>query len=379
MSKFLRQTISLIVAVLVLFGAVGITMVMSSQGKGPQKKQGGPQAAAGALIPMVEAVTVKKEALPEIVDVQGRLVAFNKIDVFAEVTGALKSSSHPFKEGARFGKGDVLLEIDQEEARLSLLSQKSNLLNAITQFMPDLKIDYPESFPQWKAYLNQFDERKPLTSFPEPLNEQEKLFIASKNVLSQFYTIRSAEARLKKYTVYAPFAGVVTESLINVGAVVRAGQKVGTLMNTSNFELEATMPLKELKLIRPGQRARLYSEDFDTEWNGTVKRINDQIDPNTQSATIYISVNGSGLKAGMYLKGEVQAGTIEDVLEIDRDYLVDQSKVYVINDSVLALTPVEVVKMNPNTVVVRGLEEGTVLLAQRIPGAYEGMKVQQSK
>jgi len=61
------------------------------------------------------------------------------------------------------------------------------LVNAITLLMPDLKIDYPQSFQQWKAYLDKFDVEISVLPLPEPLNDQEKYFIASKNLASQCY------------------------------------------------------------------------------------------------------------------------------------------------------------------------------------------------
>lgn len=325
--------------------------------------------------PQVKTMPVKNEDIPFTIPIQGRLIAFDKIDIFSEVNGRLLSSSRTFKEGTRFQKGDVLLKIDDEEARLNLLAQKSALLNAITQFMPDLKIDYPKSFPQWKSYLDQFDVEKPLPPFPDPLSEQEKFFIASRNILNQYYSIKSVEARLEKYVIYAPFTGVITQANINPGALVRAGQQLGVLMSTTSYELEATLPVSELKHIAEGRPVRVYSEDVDKEWSGRVKRINDQIDPATQTATIYIGLSGSGLREGMYLKGDVEAGAIEDAVRLDRELLIDEEAVFLVKDTVLQRVPVELMRIELNKAIVKGLPEGSLLLAQRIPGAYNGMRI----
>ena len=344
--------------------------------KAPPKKKG----LVANDVRRVETITVKNDLVPSTLEVQGRLVAFDKIDILAEVSGIMKSSTSTFKVGSRFAKGAVMLQIDSEEAELNLLSQKSTLQNAITQMMPDLKIDYPESFQPWVTYLQQFDIEKPIQPFPKPQNDKEKFFIATRNIHSQYYNIKSAETRLAKYNIYAPFSGVITQSMINSGSLVRVGQKLGELMNTNNYELEATVRLANLNYIKVGSQVSLYSDDIDGTWNGRVKRISDQIDPNTQTVIVYIGVNGKNLKEGMYLRGGVQLKSIENAIELPRDLLVDQSKVYVVqNDSTLALRNIEIVKSTETTVIVSGLEDGTFLLKELFPGIFEGMKVEVEK
>ena len=375
MSDNIRK-ISVVAGVLIpLFLAVFAYNYLSSQKAPPEKKS-----AIGDDARRVETITVKNGSVPSTLDVQGRLVAFDKIDILAEVSGILESTSNTFKVGSRFAKGSVMIQIDSEEAELNLLSQKSTLQNAITQMMPDLKIDYPESFEHWINYLQQFDIEKPIQPFPKPLNDKEKFFIATRNIHSQYYNIKSAETRLSKYKIYAPFSGVITQAAINPGSLVRVGQKLGELMNTSNYELEATVRLADLNYIKIGSLVALRSDDIEGNWTGRIKRISDQIDENTQTVIVYIGVTGSKLKEGMYLRGGVKLKNIENAFEIPRDLLVDQTKVYKIeNDSILALQAVEVIKSTETTVIVGGLDDGTQLLKEIFPGIYEGMIVELKK
>ena len=375
MSDKIRKISVVAGVVLPLFIAAFAYNYFSSQKAPPKKKD-----FAGDDIRRVDVITVENKNISSTLDVQGRLVAFDKIDILAEVSGILVSSSNTFKVGSRFAKGSVMLQIDSKEAELNLLSQKSTLLNAITQLMPDLKIDYPESFEHWKNYLQQFDIEKPIQPFPEPVNDKEKFFIATRNILSQYYNIKSAETRLSKYNIYAPFSGVITETMINPGSLVRVGQKLGELMNTGNYELEATVRLADLNYIKVGSNVSLYSDDIDGNWNGRVKRISDQIDASTQTVIVYVGVTGKNLKEGMYLRGGVKLKPIENAFEVSRDLLVDQSKIYTIqNDSFLVLQDVDIIKSTENTVIVGGLENGAKVLKEVFPGIFEGMKVELKK
>ena len=324
----------------------------------------------------VETRTINNGSLEATLDVQGRLQAYNKIELYSEVGGVVEESSRPLKEGTYFPKGDIILRINDEEARLNLQAQKATLMNAIAQIMPDLKIDYPESFMTWELYLDEFDVDAPLPELPNALNQREKLFIAGRNLYTQYYNIKSLEERLSKYVIRAPFSGVITAVSIDQGALVRPGQILGELMATGYYELVATVPLSDLKYLQSGGKVDLSSEDIDGEWTGTIRRISDQIDEGSQTVEVYVGVSGKNLREGMYMRGEADARTIEDAVEIDRNLLIDEREVYVVrDDSILTLLPVTVRKANRRTAIVSGLEDGTQLLTGTVPGAFDGMLV----
>jgi len=367
------RRIGVVVGLVLLVGAFALFQLFS------QMKEEPPRREIPKSTPSVETLSVVNSTIPTTLSIQGELEAYNKIDIFSEVAGTLESSERPFKVGSYFPKGSVLAEINDREARLSLLSQKATLLNAITQLMPDLKIDYPESYEQWNAYLDEFDVEEELDSFPDPLNDREKYFIASRDLYTQYYTIKSAEERLDKYTVYAPFSGVLTQASINPGTLVRVGQQLGTLMNTGSYELQATVPLSDLTYIKVGNQVQLNSDDIKGTWTGRIRRISDQIDASSQTVQIFVSVNGQHLREGMYLSGEVNATDIEEAVRLPRNKLINQNSVYTVQDSTLRLKPVEVVKITREAVVVKGLPNGTKLLDTQLPNAFDGMKVNVSE
>lgn len=369
MNSLTARRIGIVVGLAILVGSFAVARYFS------QLKEAPPRRETAKTVPSVETMTAQNETIFTQLDIQGQLVAYDKIDIFSEVSGTLVKTNRPFKVGTYFPKGALLVKLDDQEARLSLLSQKANLLNVITQLMPDLKVDYPQSFEQWHTYLDSFDVEKELRPLPEPLNQQEKYFIASRNLYSQFYTIKSAEERLSKYKIYAPFSGVLTDAATNPGALIRVGQKLGELMNTSHYELQATIPLSDLSYIKVGNKVNLTSRDISGDWTGRVRRISDQIDPTTQTVQIFIDVRGRNLKEGMYLSGNVKASDIEDALALPRNLLIDQSRVFTVQDTVLRLRTVEVVRLTRQSAIVRGIPDGTPLLKTVLPNAFDGMKV----
>ncbi len=369
MKKLTARRLGVVAAFVILIASFFVARLLSEM-KEPPKRRPGMEADKE-----VQVMRVENRSISTGLDVQGQLVAFDKIEIFAEVSGTLEETERPFKVGSYFPKGAVLARIDDDEARLNLLSQKSELLNAVTQLMPDLKVDYPQSFDNWKAYLDAFGLEADIRPLPEAVSEQEKYFVASRNIYSLYYSIKSAEERLSKYVMRAPFSGVLTEASIHPGALVRVGQKLGELMNTGYYELEATVPLSDLTYIKPGNRVQLISDDLAGSWTGTVRRINDQVDPSTQTVKVFIGVSGRQLREGMYLRGEVKAGSIANAVKIPRRLLVDQNAVFEVRDTLLRKHPVEIVKFVADSVIIRGLDDHTVILRETLPDAFDGMRV----
>ncbi|MCP9237380.1 efflux RND transporter periplasmic adaptor subunit [Lewinella sp. JB7] len=339
-------------------------------------KEEAPKRDTPKRVKAVDTRTITNGAVATTLDVQGRLQAYNKIALFSEVGGAVEETGRPLKPGTYIPRGHVILRIDDDEARLNLQAQKANLLNSIAQIMPDLKIDYGESFGAWERYLDSFNVDAPLPALPEAVNQREKLFIAGRNLYSQYYNIKGLEERLSKYVLYAPFSGVLTQVMIDRGAVVRAGQQLGELMATGYFELVATVPLSDLSYLQTGGKVQLHSEDIDGEWTGEIRRISNQIDAGSQTVQVYIGVSGEELREGMYLRGAAAARTMENVVEIDRSLLLDEREVYVVrDDTLLQRQPVTVRKFNRRTAIVDGLADGTELVTGTVPGAFDGMRV----
>ena len=340
------------------------------------QKEEAPRKAVEKRVRTVETRRINNGELATTLDIQGRLQAYNKIELFSEVGGTVEESGRPLKEGTYFPKGEVIVRIDDEEARLNLQAQKATLMNAVAQIMPDLKIDYPKSFARWETYLDQFNVDEPLPALPEAEDQAEKLFVAGRNLYTQYYSIKSLEERLSKYVITAPFSGVLTEVMIDQGALVRSGQALGELMATGYYELVATVPLSDLQYLQTGGKVKLYSEDIDGEWEGTIRRISDQIETGSQTVEVYVGVTGKELREGMYMRGDASARTLDNVVEIDRTLLIDEKEVYVVrDDSLLTLQPVTVRKANRTTAIVSGLPDGTQLLTSTVPGAFDGMLV----
>lgn len=373
MRKVIQGIVSVALAVLFLVGGVSLARKLAgSKPQLPKVSQGG-----AALI---FTTTVKNGDVPISVNATGQLKALNRMELFSEVQGVMLPDNGKFKEGNRFQKGETLLSVNSADFKANLVSQRSNLLNLITSALADLRLDYPEAFEKWNGYAQSFDIDKVVAPLPEPTSDKEKLFISGRQILSTYYSIKNAELVLGKYNLSAPFNGILVEANVDPGTVIRPGQKLGSFIDPSVFELEAPISAAMINYLKVGQSVNLKATDNSKRtWTGKLQRINPLLDPSTQTMNAYIRVSGKDLEEGMFLELAVEADEIPNAFELPRDVLFNENEIYTTDGKQLLQTEVEPVFFTENTVIIRGLEDGTQVLTKIPPSAYPGMEIKISE
>ncbi len=328
------------------------------------------------IVQAVFVETVKNSNIPVRVIESGRLIAKDRIELFAEVQGVMESNHKEFKPGATYRKGELMVKIRSEDFFANLQSQKSNLLNLITSILPDLRLDYPEAYPHWDQYVRDFDLSKRTPPLPETSSEKEKFFITGRNIYTTYYNVKNSEITYDKYNLRAPYNGILTSALVTPGTLVRPGQKLGEYIDPSVYELEVSINKSMIPVLSIGQNVLVQdTETTNSEWSGKIIRINGRVDQTTQTVQVFISVSGAGLKEGMYLEAVIEGKEKQNAFEINRSLLVDESKVYIVKDSVLHLIQVNPLHFNQKSVIVEGLKDGDTIITKTVPGAYDGMQV----
>ncbi len=366
-----KRKIIIVVGVLLVAAAIFLTQWLTGRDQEDSSQQ---ESTSPTSATVVSTRQVNVQDVQSYVDITGRLEPEDKIDIYAEVGGVLLPTNPAFKVGNRFRKGTPLVRINDSEARQNLRAQKSNFITTLASVVADLKIDFPDAFQTWENYLLSFSVDEPVPPLPEPASEQLRLFLGARNVYTQYYTLRQLEEQLDKYRIYAPFTGTLTEASINQGTLIRQGQKLGEFIKDDVYEMEAAVRPEELAFIAIGDEVELSSVSSDS-WQGTVVRINERVEPNSQTVKVFVRVDGDALKAGMYLEGRVRGRLYEDAFEIPRDVLVNENKVFIVQDSTAELLTVETLKTSDEIAIVRGLEDGMTLITEDNTEAFSGTKV----
>ncbi len=364
----MRKFITTIIAFALLIGGYFFSksMVANKKKRVPTSEK---------VIQSVFVQNVKNEAVPIQIIESGRLVAKNKIEIYAEVQGVMEATPKEFKPGSVYNKGAVLVKIRSADYYANLQAQKSTLQNLITSVLPDLRLDYPEAYKKWDEYLQNFDMNKPISKLPETSSDKEKYFITGKNIYTTYYKTKNLEIILQKYTLRAPFNGILTEAVVTPGTVVRPGQKLGEFINPSVYEMEVSVKKTEISSLAIGKNVQVKGANSTQVWDGKITRINGKVDVNTQTVKVFIQLNSDELREGMYMEANMNGNPIPEAFEVASGLLIEGSKLYVVKNNMLDVVVVSVLHKKHNSVVIQGLEDGMQLVSKPIAGAYAGMEV----
>ena len=326
-------------------------------------------------VPTAYTQKATNEPIEIIITESGLLTAKRRAEIFSEVQGLMLPGDKDFKPGVSFKKNQTILRIDNQEFMASVHGQRSILQNQLTSMLPDLRLDFPQSFALWQAYLTDYNIHKTTLPLPELNSDKEKYFITSRGIYTSYYQIKNMEITARKHTILAPFDGIVTSSEINPGTVVRPGQKLGEFIDPSTLELRISLKQALAPMIKTGVSATCTLPGNPIRsWEAKVSRINAKVNPYTQTVDAFIELSGADLKDGMYMEAQLSGTHTVHAYEVDRSLLIQDKSLYIVTDSTLSLRPVTILYKKKSTVLVDGID-GTNLLVRPIPGAYDGMKV----
>ena len=312
--------------------------------------------------------------------VEGRVEALYRMEVISEVTGNLLIGSKEFREGTAFEAGEVILSLDDTESRLALIAQRSQFLQLLSIQLADLQMDFEERGEVWSNYVNALRVDSALSDLPEAVSNRERLFLANRGIISTYHSIRSAEERLSKFQVRAPFNGIAVRADVRPGGLVRAGQAAGMLVGEGDYEIKTAVHVRYLSTISRGDSAHFFDEEGIEVANGVVRRIAGNVDPATQSASVFCRVSPvrgqeKAIRDGRFLTGEIVSSSLSDVFEIPLAWMHDDNQVYRVIEGQLMEQQIDVLFRSRSHAIGRGLDSGAVLLSESLTNPFDGMAV----
>ncbi len=369
-----RQKIIFSSLAVVFLVVIGFVMMSVLSGMQPEPKKYDVE----KQIKAVKVKTVHYDTLTSSVRETGRIVSREIVELISEVSGKLLLADIPLKKGQDFREGDLLVRIYNKDIEYTLKARKSRFLHSLANSLPDFKIDFPNSYKIWENFLNDINLDKELPELPELKNAQEKVYLASKNILNDYYSIKSDEIRLKKYNIYAPFNGAFTDVHLEVGSVTNVGGRIASMIRTDMLEMEVPVTIQEARLISIGSTVKAISEDGEDHWKGRVIRKSKFVDNRTQSVNVYVKLDPKGsreLIRGMYLTAEFTNMIFKNVIEVPRNSVYNFDEVYIVEDGRLALRDINIIKTNTNSYFINGVEEGVDIVVQPLVNAGENTPV----
>jgi hypothetical protein len=364
----MRKIILALFGVLLIIASVYVSKLIISNKNTIRK-------APPKVIKTVYVDTVLNSTIPIIIPANGNLIAKRRLEIYSEVQGIFKPASKLFKPGEKYNKNEIFITINNTEYYSSVQSAKSNLYNSIVAIMADLRLDFPDIYPKWQDYIKSFDLDKTTPKLPKMSSEKENYFITGRGIVSNYYSVKNLEERLTKYTIKAPFKGILTESLVTEGTLIRNNQKLGEYIDPSIYEMEVSLGKNYASLLKIGENVQLNNLENTEKYTGKISRINGSVNTDTQTIAVFIEIKNSSLKEGIYLEAKINAKNEPNAIEINRSLLLDENKIFIVRDNVLDIMEVTPTYFSETKVVLKNIPDKTIILSNPFPGAFVGMSV----
>ena len=305
---------------------------------------------------------------------EGILQAYKRIRITSRVQGLMRAINPLFKPGQEYQSGQIIVKIEPAEFLANVISQRATLFNLITSILPDLNLDFPESYKIWNDYLKKFDLQKGVPQLPK-MDDKVKLFVSGRGVISSYYSLLNLEKMLSFYTIRAPFSGVLVNANVTEGSLIRPGQELGEFISPGDYELMVALPKSYLSNIEKGAKVKVKSIDTGKDFFGIVSRINSKVNTQTQSVEVFIRIKDKRLKEGMYMQAYIDAITFDNVFAIDRGLINGSQELFIVKDNKLTLQKVNPIHYTETLAIIEGLQDGQQIITQPMIGAYSGMEI----
>jgi len=362
-------------------------------------------------------IPVTRGEILRTVVVTGRVAPLSRVDVGSEISGRVAEVR--VRGGDRVRRGDLLVQLDDREARAVVAQAEGTLAEAIVRrdqvgqsdpLLAAQRLREAEAalslaratFERTRrlhgegvASKSELDAARKGLEAAESQWERERLLkrnlepggsdrlLAASRVTQAEGAAALARRRLSQTRVLSPADGSVITRWVEPGDVVTPGGKMITLTIDGPIELVATVDEKNLPAITRGAAARVVADSFpDSPFDARVSRIIPAVDPQRGTVEVRFSLPAPPpfLLPDMTVSIEVIGERKQGVLTLPTEAIRDLSStpwVLVVRDGVARRQVITTgIRGVGTTEVVSGLSEGDRVIPPTSPvGAGDRVRV----
>lgn len=311
---------------LIIFGVLFVLLMVGLSfmfGGTEQQQQGG-------MAMAVEGATATSETFTDSVKAVGTLLANEGIILRPEVSGKVVEIN--FKEGQKVEAGAVLIRLSGSEEQADMALAQQNFARA--KSLAGRGAGTERSLDEASAGL------------------------------------ASAQSRLDKKTLKAPFAGTVGIRQVSLGDYVSPGQDLVSLQDLSSLKLDFRLPEKLLSQVAVGQPVRITVASFPgSTFGGEVTAIDPLVDPNARSVSVRAVVpnDDEWLRPGLFAEVQLVLKEKPNTVFIPSSSIWpvgNDTFVFKVTDGVANMVPVKVASQQGDRVALaEGLSAGDVVVS----------------
>ncbi|SDO48605.1 efflux RND transporter periplasmic adaptor subunit [Desulforhopalus singaporensis] len=352
-----------------------------------------PKVATGNVVKRVQAVTAEAVEVASghfTIEAMGTIIAAQKIDLLSKVAGDIVRVSDEFTTGGSFHRGDMVIDLDQEDFNLTLRQLQSEVIKAQSDYQLELG--------------NQRISRKEYEILGEQVSPEEQelmlrrpqLAIAEANLMAARAKLDQAQLNLVRTRITAPFNCVVLSKNVDVGSRISQATALAQLAGTDVFHLELTIPTGQLERVAlpdrndgVGSSIRVFIQQKNEagKWRtGRIIGLAPGLEPKGRMAVVIGEVadplsllpenkDKTRLLLNSYVRAEIDGKEFSGLPQISRAYLRDNNTVWLLTgDGKLEIREVKTAGLNRDKIIVsKGLSGGELLITSDINRPIDGM------
>jgi membrane fusion protein (multidrug efflux system) len=303
----------------------------------------------------VEVTVIKTGELSNRVIVTGSVFANESLEVKGEISGKITNIS--FQEGKRVSKGDLLVQINDDEIEAQLEKQRHNQELYKSIEVRQVKLKERDAISQ-EEYDNAYNRLKTTEA-----------------------DIKLLEAQLAKTRIRAPFSGIIGLRYVSEGAYISPNSVIATLYSINPAKVEFSVAGRYSTQVKVGQKIKFQIENNEEELEGTVYAIEPQIDPNTRTLKVRaLAENSRGLLLpGQFVRVELILETIGNAILIPTESVIpvmNGHKVFLKEGNKAKEVTVQTgIRTNLELEILSGLKTGDTLITTGLLQLRPGMSV----
>lgn len=306
---------------------------------------------------LVDVTTVHRDTVSPTIEAMGTVRPTQDVILSPRVSGEIIRRGDVFTPGGYVEEGEVLLQIDPSDYRAALRQRQSELQQAEANLTLEMgRQDVAQQ--DYQLLEDSLSEEDRALVLREP-----QLSAARSEVESARAAVEQAELDLDRTTIRAPFDAHILSRNVNVGSQVAPGDELGRLVGLDEYWVEATVPVSKLRQLalpegeEPGSPVRIRNR---TAWrpgahrDGHMFRLVGALEDQTRMARVLISVPDPHgyhtdvaevptVMIGSYVEARMEGTPLENVVQLNRDYVRENETVWVMEDGRLRIRDVEIV------------------------------------
>jgi len=322
----------------------------------------------------VQAVAAKLENVARAVRANGTSEPAREADLSPQMTARI--SAITVKEGDKVKAGAVLARLDSMEAGLRVESTAANASSTQTQY---------------ELAKAEYERLAPLAEKGTVTAQQLQRLASQRDALkaaSDAARVGQADAarNVTNTNVRAPFAGIVSKVLSEVGEVATMvpATVIVRLVDMSSIDVRVPVHERELGRIAVGSKVIATFPSMNESAEGVVTFISPEIDPRTRSAEVVTRVPNpnNSFRAGMFTEISIEPRKAQESLVVPRSAVGgagDNRYVFVISGDAVEQRKVRISTVDSKNVeVLEGLKADEHVVAEGIGRLSNGTRVKLS-